>query len=97
MHFKSFKGCCWLSSVFITTKNIILILLCKLLFKVTKPWLICGYMASRIMIFGFSRVKTMANFRKGTWNRLLDVLGGEFITNIKTLLMSTAKQCFTGL
>ncbi len=41
-------------------------------------------MATRTTIFGFIRVKTMANFRKGTWNSLLDVVGGEIITNIKT-------------
>ncbi len=44
MHLSHFKGCCWLRFVFITTKKyIILILLCILLFEVTKPWLICGY------------------------------------------------------
>ncbi len=48
-------------------------------------------MATRTTIFGFICVKTMANFRKGTWNSLLGVVGGESITNIKTLLKSTAK------
>ncbi len=33
-------------------------------------------MATRTMIFGFIRVKTMANFRKGTW-KLRCFGGGE--------------------
>ncbi len=48
-------------------KNVILILLCILLFEVTKPWLICGYHGYKnhelLLVFGFIRVKTMANFR----------------------------------
>ncbi len=40
LYLSHFKDCCWLRSVFITTKYIILILLCKLLFEITKPWLI---------------------------------------------------------
>ncbi len=39
---RNFKGC-WLRCVFITTKYIILILLCKLLFLVKKTRLICGF------------------------------------------------------
>ncbi len=63
-------------------------LLCKLLFEVTKPWLICGYNGYKNHdCFGFIRVKNMANFRKGTWKlrenfRLVG--GGEIITDIKT-------------
>ncbi len=44
-------------------------------------------MATRTMIFGFIRVKTMANFHKGTWKlreKIRCVVGGEIITNIKT-------------
>ncbi len=50
-------------------------------------------MAKRSMIFFFGiRVKTMANFRKGTWKlreTVRCVGGGEIITDIKTLLTST--------
>ncbi len=44
-------------------------------------------MATRTVIFGFIRVKTMANFRKGTWKlreNIRCIVGGEIITNIKT-------------
>ncbi len=44
-------------------------------------------MAIRTTIFGFIRVKTMANFHKGIWKlreNIRHVVGGEIITNIKT-------------
>ncbi len=50
MHLSHFKGCCWFRFIFITTKNIILILLCILLFEVTKPKVVVT-MATRTMIF----------------------------------------------
>ncbi len=71
------------------TKNIILILLCILLFEVTKQWLIFGYMAARTFFFFFFfliRVKTMANFRKWTWKLGENIRcfgDGEIITDIK--------------
>ncbi len=72
------------------TKNIILILLCILLFEVTKLWLIFGYMAARtiflFLLFFLIRVKTMANFRKGTWKLGENIRcfgDGEIITDIK--------------
>ncbi len=85
-------------SVFITTQtNIILILICKLLFEVTKHGRFAFTMAIRTNIFGFIRVKTMANFRKGTWNKLFDVsLVVKLLPTLKhptfTLLTSTAKK-----
>ncbi len=42
-------------------------------------------MATRAMIFGFIRVKIMANFQKGTWKlgeNIRYVVDGEIITNI---------------
>ncbi len=43
--------------------------------------------ATRTMIFGFIYLKTMANFRKGTWKlreNIKLVGGGEIISDIKT-------------
>ncbi len=75
----------------------ILILLCILLFEVTKPWLIT--MATRTMIF-FIGVKTMANFRKWTWklgDNITCIGGGEIITDIKTGINLNTQKSFTGL
>ncbi len=51
-------------------------------------------MATRTMIFGFIRSKTMANFRKGTWKLRENIryVGGGEVSYIKTLLKSTAKK-----
>ncbi len=49
---------------------------------------LCLTMATRTTIFGFILVKTMVNFRKGTWKlkeNIRCVFGVEIITNIKTL------------
>ncbi len=76
MHFKSFYRRCWLRFVFITTKNIIGHL-CKLLFEVTKPWLICGYNGYKNHdCFGFYRVKPWLTFVRehGNSERILDEL-----------------------
>ncbi len=91
--------------VFITTTNIILILLCILLFEVTKLWLIFGYMAAITMNYYyflfilFIRVKTTANFHKWTWKLGENIRcfgGGEIITDIKKTLL-TSTPSFTGL
>ncbi len=73
-----FKGCCWLRFVFITTKNIILIRLCILLFEVTKPWLICGYHGykNHDFILFFFVLKPWLTFvsEHGNSERILDAL-----------------------
>ncbi len=81
----------------------ILILLCILLCEVTKPWLMCGYYGYKNHVFFcFIRVKTMANFRKGTWKlgeNISCVGGGEIIIDIKTkhVINLNTHKSFAGL